>query len=61
MSTDYTPTDYLDPKWGKYDRLHNWRNYVSEEVQAAWQTFTDIQKAMIARQCEQQAHAEDWD
>jgi hypothetical protein len=61
MSTDYTPSDYLAPQWDKYDRVHNWRNYVSDEVQAAWDSFTAAQKAMIARLCEKQAHSEDWD
>jgi len=58
---DETPKDYAAPYWDIYERVHGWRNYISDEVQAAWNTFTDAQKAMIARQAEGQANLEDWD
>lgn len=61
MSTDYTPSDYLAPQWDKYERVHNWRNYVSDEVKEAWDSFTDQQKAMLARMCYVRASMEDWD
>ena len=60
----------IDPKaWAVKDtfrdslgyRVHNWRNYISEEVQAMWATFTAEQKRALARQADAQASAEEWD
>ncbi len=56
-----TPNNYLNPDWDENDRVHNWRNYIGEEVQVAWDTFTVEQKAMLARQAENLAGREDWD
>jgi hypothetical protein len=56
-----TPRDYREPEWTRTDRVHNWRNYISEEVQVAWPTFTPEQQAMLARQAEEQASREEWD
>ena len=60
MSPD-TPTDYANPEWEKAGKVHDWRNHVSEELQAMWPTFTDAQKAAIARQAEDMAGREEWD
>jgi hypothetical protein len=61
INQPYTPDDYLSPHWGKYNRPHNWRNYVSSEVAVAWNSFTDQQKAMIARMCYARASMEELD
>lgn len=56
-----TPEDYASPKWDEEVRVHNWRNYISEEVRAMWHTFTDEQKAALARMADITASNEDWD
>lgn len=53
--------DYLNPDWGQSDWVHNWRNYVSEDLQQIWGTFTPLQKIKIARSCQAIADREDWD
>ena len=58
---DYTPPDWAAPDWGNAGRVHEWKNYVSEEVQAMWDTFTDDQKQALARQSEDNASNEEWD
>jgi len=56
-----TPDDYLNPDWERRQRVHNWRNYISEEVRAKWQTFTPEQRAALARQAEETSDHEEWD
>lgn len=56
-----TPKDYADPDWHSQQMVHCWRNYISDEVIALWPTFTDEQKAAIARQAESFADREEWE
>ena len=56
-----TPSDYLDPDWKKFEKVHCWRNYVSEEVQGLWQTLTPELRAALARQAETEAGREEWE
>lgn len=57
----YTPHDYKNPEWDNANRVHNWRNYISEELRDCWQSFGDTQKAMIARNADDAAGREHWD
>jgi hypothetical protein len=54
---------YLTPNWERsnFDKTHEWRRYVSEEVQEIWHTFTPLQKAALARQAQEQADQEEWE
>lgn len=56
-----TPRDALNPDWHEYDKVHCWRNHVSEELQTIWHTFTDDQKHAIARWANMMASDEHWD
>jgi hypothetical protein len=58
---DYTPTDYEAPDWENGRRVHEWKNYISEELQALWETFSTRQKIAIARNASDLAGREDWD
>jgi hypothetical protein len=58
---DLTPSDWNEPKWIDAGRIHDWRNYVSEEIQYMWSTFTEEQKKAIARQAEENALDEEWE
>jgi hypothetical protein len=56
-----TPSDYAVPDWGIHDKVHCWRNYISDEVRALWPEFSDAQKAALARQADEIASREEWD
>jgi hypothetical protein len=52
---------YQNPDWDAGSHVHNWRNYISDEVQAMWLTFTPEQRAALGRQAQTQAENEEWD
>lgn len=56
-----TPADFINPNWKNKNRVHEWKNYVSEEVQDIWHSFSLEQKATLALQAYDQASNEDWD
>ncbi len=58
---DSAPDDWDHPRWSEYDRVHGWRNYISDEIEAMWDTFTPIQKRALARQASENASSEHWD
>lgn len=53
--------DHLAPKWNEAGRVHDWRNYISEELRKMWGAFTPDQKAALARNADEQALREHWD
>ena len=55
------PADYQTPDWGKYDRIHNWRNHVDDPIQEHWQLFSDDQKFLLAVAASSDASNEQWD
>lgn len=57
-SDDYTPPNWATPSEGIIG-FQDWRSWVSEEILAAWDTFSDLQKRMIARNANH--HATSWD
>ncbi len=61
MDVGYTPRDWDAPDWDNERRVHDWKNYVSEELRAKWATFSDELKMMLARQAEEQASNEEWE
>lgn len=57
----YTPPDYQSPDWLTVGRVHDWKNYITSDVQEMWSTFTDGQKAAIARNADEYASREVWE
>lgn len=53
--------DPINPDWSREWRVHNWRNYITDDLRAMWHTFTDTQKIAIAQMAERQASNEQWD
>lgn len=50
------------PDWDAADKVHDWRNYVPEEVRAVWLSlFTPEQRALLARWADHMASQEVWD
>jgi hypothetical protein len=52
-------SDWWRPDWNAGGKVHNWRNYVSEEVRAMWDTFNDDQKKALYRQANDNAEREE--
>jgi hypothetical protein len=50
-----------DPQWDRASRVHDWRNYVSDEVRKMWDSFTEEQKRALYRQSDELAYAEEWE
>lgn len=55
------PSDYLNPAWNVFFKIHCWRNYVDPKIQDIWNTFTDEQKKILSICFEKIAGDEDWD
>lgn len=50
-----------DPRWDKAGRIHDWRNYATEELKAIWHTFTIKQKQVIYHLLNELASREEYD
>lgn len=55
------PNDWEEPKWEVKDKVHCWRNYVSDNLKNIWDTFDCDQKQIIAEAFQEIADGEDWD
>lgn len=53
--------EYDEDEFENIGRVHDWRNYISEDMIAIWHTFTDEQRKVIYENAEQIAFHEDWD
>lgn len=53
--------DCDEPNWEIGGRVHNWRNYINEELREMWHTFTIEQKRAISKNADEQADGEEWD
>lgn len=56
-----TPKDYLQPNWNAPKRIYEWKNYIPQEQQAIWSTFSDRQKAVLAKEADKKAMMECWE
>lgn len=55
------PSDWEYPEWEVEDRVHNWRNYATNELKAHWQYMTDETKKIVAECLAECASAEEWE
>lgn len=58
---ELTPDDFETPDWDRAGKVHDWRNYVSDEIRAMWPDIPVSLKAAIARQSDAMANLEEWD
>ncbi len=58
-----TVTDELidDPGWNKTNKCHDWRNYISSEVQEVWEHLPLLARLVAYLSAEEQAGREEWD
>ena len=55
------PHDYDMPNWVGKNRLYEWKNYISAEIQSLWHTFTQAQKVQLAKEAHHKAFSESWE
>lgn len=53
--------DAIKPDWESGGRVHNWKNYISEELRSIWGTFSQMQRIIIAENALALADNEDWE
>lgn len=56
-----TPDDWENPDWFNISKCHDWKRYVSGELEDEWRHFTKEQKQMLARSFQKRADAEEWE
>ena len=54
-------SDWKRPKWKEGHKCHNWKNYISQEIQEHWSIFSDHQKRMLINQAQEMANREEWE
>ena len=50
-----------DPQFNKARKMHDWRNYVPDDVRAIWKEMSVEARIMVYLTCERQANLEKWD
>jgi len=55
------PEDWSLPKWRVEEKVHNWRNYVNEDVKIMWVELTGRQKLVLAANFKDIADREEWE
>lgn len=55
------PSDWDNPDWEHPTEIHEWKDYISDQVKKLWQSFTSEQKVAIAAQAQDQASREYYD
>lgn len=54
------PKDFLNPNWEENLVVHEWKNYPSSLVKDIWDSFTNIQKAILAANFQEMADREEY-
>lgn len=55
------PHDWDHPMWDYPSRVHNWRNYATEELKEHWPNMTDKTKQIVAACLDDIASREEWE
>ena len=55
------PMDWSSPDWEVKDKVHNWRNYVSEDVKINWPDLSGRIRLILAANFDEIASREEWD
>ena len=54
-------TDFMDPQWDKAGKVHDWKNYVTDQLRKIWSGLSDDQKRVVASNFDEIAEREEWD
>ena len=57
----HIPEDWQSPDWQHKDRVHEWKNYVTKEVEKIWDTLPDNAKMVFAESYQEVANKEEWE
>lgn len=56
------PDDAIEPQFYNKFKVHDWKNYTTDSLESAWDTFTVEQKEIIAELLQNIAdEEEEWD
>ena len=55
------PTNWENPDWETSNKVHDWRNHVSDGIIKIWDTFSQEQKMAIAISANDEASNEEWE
>ena len=55
------PEDFENPDWGRFEKIHCWRNHVPQEFIDNWNLLSLPEKKRIAQFAFSLAQAEEWD
>lgn len=58
--TDF-PYDALEPDWDEYNKVHEWKNYVSDDLKKIWSNLPEYVRKIIAQNFQEIADKEEWD
>lgn len=61
MAEKTASRQWYSPDWQNAGKTHDWRNHVSAEVRAAWDSFTTEQREALFRQAVDLADCEQWE
>lgn len=53
--------EYIHPDWNDDSRIHNWKNYATDDLRNEWDNFSDNQKIIIGKALQEIALQEEWD
>lgn len=59
--SDYDRERIENPQWGSTGRVHDWRNYIPDAVQANWERLSLETRLVAYCMAEKQASDEEWD
>jgi len=60
-SIDELEQELNNPEWEKVDKVHNWKNYIPETVQANWNSLCKESQIISWFMANEQADCEVWD
>ena len=52
------PLDWQNPEWAVNNKVHNWRNYVSDAIKDEWFCFSGKQRLILSSCFEEMADRE---
>lgn len=61
LLNDVLSVEVEEPEWDEGGRIHNWRNYVPEEIQSHWKKLSLETKLVVFRMAHIQAQNEEWE
>lgn len=50
-----------NPQWENTQRIHDWRNYIPQEIRKLWDSLSEDSKMMAYYIAEEVATKEDWE